>query len=380
MNIMPNESFKDYKIRLCKNKENYSLSWKDIAELLNKVSGNNFGESAYRKWWKAYKDGLDDAITDSEELDLQKVKIEKEKIKFYDQRRAYNKLIREDARKESLVEIVKNAVSNITPMDYKSNISIKKSSNDLLIGLNDIHYGISINNYWNQYSPEIAKQRICMYLDRIVSIKHTHNSENCYVCANGDFISGNIHRTIEISNCENVVKQVMDVSELISWFLKNLCEVFNNVYFLSVSGNHSRISEKDNSPKDERLDSLIPWYVKSRLQNVKNIYIIDNNIDETFNIINIRGLNYLNVHGDYDGVSTIQKLTSMIDKEIYCIHFGHKHHNYTDYFNKYKIIMSGSMMGIDDYCIQKRIYGKAQQLVGVCTKDGILCTYDVDLQ
>ena len=51
MNIMPNESFKDYKIRLCKNKENYSLSWKDIAELLNKVSGNNFGESAYRKWW-----------------------------------------------------------------------------------------------------------------------------------------------------------------------------------------------------------------------------------------------------------------------------------------------------------------------------------------
>ena len=275
---------------------------------------------------------------------------------------------------------MKNAVSNITPMDYKSNISIKKSSNDLLIGLNDIHYGISINNYWNQYSPEIAKQRICMYLDRIVSIKHTHNSENCYVCANGDFISGNIHRTIEISNCENVVKQVMDVSELISWFLKNLCEVFNNVYFLSVSGNHSRISEKDNSPKDERLDSLIPWYVKSRLQNVKNIYIIDNNIDETFNIINIRGLNYLNVHGDYDGVSTIQKLTSMIDKEIYCIHFGHKHHNYTDYFNKYKIIMSGSMMGIDDYCIQKRIYGKAQQLVGVCTKDGILCTYDVDLQ
>lgn len=379
-NIDKNESFKDYKIRLCRNKEVYGLSWEDIAGLLNKISGNNYNESTYRKWWKAYSDGLNDRTSDVDVFDLKVKEIEKERMKFYDQRKAYKKIIREEARKDSLVEIVQKAASEITPMNYSYNGIIKKSSNDLIVGLNDIHYGILIDNYWNKYSPEIAKQRFERYLDNILSIKHTHNSSDCYVCANGDFISGNIHRTIEVSNCENVAEQVMNVAELISWFLKNLCENFNNVYLSVVSGNHSRISDKDKSPKDERLDNLIPWYVKARLQNVPNLNIIDNTIDGTFNIVNIRGLNYLNVHGDYDGVGTIQKLTSMIEDEIYCVHFGHKHHNYTDYVNKYKVIMSGSMMGVDDFCIEKRIYGKAQQLVGVCTENGIICTYDVDLQ
>ena len=52
INIMSNENFKDYKIRLCKNKDIYNLSWNMVADLLNSVSGNNFNESTYRKWWK----------------------------------------------------------------------------------------------------------------------------------------------------------------------------------------------------------------------------------------------------------------------------------------------------------------------------------------
>ena len=218
------------------------------------------------------------------------------------------------------------------------------------------------------------------YLEEILNIKNMHNSENCYVCANGDLISGKIHSTIEISNCENVVEQVKGVSELLSWFLNCLSENFNNVYFSVVSGNHSRLGDKDKSPKGERLDDLIPWYISSRLSNIKNFKVLDNNIDSTVNLLNIRGLNYINVHGDYDGFSTIQKLVDMMDKDIYCVHFGHKHHNATDYNNKYKLIMSGSLMGIDDYCIEKRIYGVAQQLVGVCTDSGMVCTYDVNLQ
>lgn len=379
-NIKNGESYHDYMIRISENKDLYGLSWEEIARLLNSISGNSYSESFYRKRWKKYKNTKNIKKNTIEDLDYKKIELEKERIKFYDQRRAYKKIIREEARRDSLVEIVQKAASEIVPMNYSHNGIIKKSSNDLIVGLNDIHYGILIDNYWNKYSPEIAKQRFERYLNSILNIKYTHNSSNCYVCANGDFISGNIHKTIEVSNCENVVEQVMNVAELISWFLKNLCENFNNVYLSVVSGNHSRISDKDKSQKDERLDNLIPWYIKARLQNIPNLSIIDNTIDNTFNIVNIRGLNYLNVHGDYDGVGTIQKLTSMIDDEIYCVHFGHKHHNYSDYVNGCKIIMSGSMMGMDDFCIEKRIYGIAQQMVCVCSDSGILCMYDVNLQ
>ena len=51
-----------------------------------------------------------------------------------------------------------------------------------------------------------------------------------------------------------------------------------------------------------------------------------------------------------------------------------------DFVQNYKVLMSGSLMGMDDYCVTKRIYGRAQQLVCVCTENGIESTYDVDLQ
>ena len=379
-NIMPDENFKDYKIRLCKNKDTYNLSWNMIANLLNNVSGNNFGESTYRKWWKAYREGFDDKDRQNKEMNLDKIEVEKEKIKMYDQRRGYKKLLRENARFENLLDIVSDSLKNVEPIKYQPVfINTGITDNDIFVGLNDIHYGANINNHWNKYNPEIAKKRLEKYLHKIMEIGILHKSENCYVCCNGDLISGNIHKTIEVSNCENLVEQIKGVSELLSWFLVKLCERFNFVYFSVIPGNHSRVGKKDDSLKDERLDILIPWYIESRLSNIKNFKIIKNNIDNTMNMVNIRGKNYVNVHGDYDSFSNVQKTIDMIGEDVYCVHFGHKHHNAFDYNQKYKVIMSGSLMGMDDFCIEKRIYGKPQQLIGICTKDGMTCTYDIML-
>lgn len=381
-----NESIKHYKVRLCKNKILYGLNFSDIATLVNKETGETKSESFFRKWWNGYNEGYLDATKDCIEndevlLDYEKKRIEfeKERNKLLDYRTAYKKEIRNDSRKEILLDMVLDKISHIEPYNYVK-VNLNKSDNDLFVGLNDIHFGADINNYWNIYNSSIAKKRLEKYIENIINIQKTHDSENCYVCANGDLISGNIHPTIQISNRENVVEQIVGVSELIAWFLSKLSNHFNNIYFSVVAGNHSRLSTKENSPKSERLDDLIPWYIKARLQNIKSVFILDNYIDSTLNIVKIRGLSYLNVHGDYDSFSNIQKLTEMLDEEIYCVHLGHLHHNKTDYVQKYKVIMSGSLQGVDDYCIQKRIYGKAQQLVCVCSDKGIVCSYDVDLQ
>ena len=42
--------------------------------------------------------------------------------------------------------------------------------------------------------------------------------------------------------------------------------------------------------------------------------------------------------------------------------------------------MAGSFLGMDDYCVQKRIYGKSEQMVCVCDANGIRCAYDVPLK
>lgn len=388
LEIRDNESIKDYKLRLFRNKKEYGITSKEIAYYINKANNCNSDESVYRKWFKAYQEGFDDGLNINkdkynEDINLNQIEFEKEKIKFYDQRNAYNKLIREQARKDENLNLLLNTIANLKPYESNKNKidDIKTNSdNDLLIGLNDIHYGADIDNHWNIYNSDIAFERLKQYLIKILEIKKVHNSENCYVCANGDLISGNIHPRIAISNRENVIEQVMGVSELIAWFLSELGNNFNKVYFAVVAGNHSRISKKDEAPVYERLDDLIPWYIKARLNNINNIKVVDCEIDGTLNLINIRGKNYLNVHGDYDNFNNVQKIITMIDKPIYCIHFGHLHHNAMNYIQNYKVIMSGSLMGMDDYCITKRIFGKAQQLVCVCTEDGIESTYDVDLQ
>ena len=55
-----NESIKDFKIRLFANKDLYNLKSQEIADLVNKETGKNQGESSYRKWAKAYFEGVED--------------------------------------------------------------------------------------------------------------------------------------------------------------------------------------------------------------------------------------------------------------------------------------------------------------------------------
>ena len=50
-----NETIKDYKLRLFRNKVLYDLDTKQIADLINAETGDNFSESAYRKWFKPYQ-------------------------------------------------------------------------------------------------------------------------------------------------------------------------------------------------------------------------------------------------------------------------------------------------------------------------------------
>ena len=381
-----NESDFDYKLRLIVGKIDkiIDLDWEEIRDLLKlECSSDHLRKTGYGiyEYHKQHQEKLQSNIQDSEiltQIDTKRIEFEKSKYRFFDQRVAYNKSIRFEARWDELKTILLDSISLIKPYEIINYIPIENSDNDLLIGLNDIHFGIDIDNFWNKYNPEIAKLRFEQYLQEIITIQKTHKSENCYVCANGDLISGIIHYTIALANRENVVKQIMGVSELISWFLSELSGYFKTVNFSVVPGNHSRLSiSKDSAPKDERLDDLIPFYIKARLQNLNNINIIKNCIDNTMSLINIRGLNYLGVHGDLEKIDNILKTIVMIPYKIYGILFGHLHHNESTFVQGYKVLMSGGIIGVDDYCIEKRLFSKPQQIVCVCDNSGVKATYDI---
>lgn len=369
----------------------------DYEELSERLfgEGNCFNSSEVRKRMygmrtiiEAIERDREAAIQDEDTLsalDSKRFELQKERQKFFDQRNALNKMLRERSRQEELNEILTEAVKsgNLPQLNYQR-VEIEPSDNDLLVSLNDIHYGANVQNYWNTYNSDICREMMCKYLDRIITIGETHRSENCIVWANGDEISGNIHQSITVTNKENVIEQIKGVSELIAEFLAELSKHFSQVVFVSVAGNHSRIDpNKDRALMSERLDDLVEWYLGARLQNFKNVQIGigSEKVDNTMYLIDVRGKTYCGVHGDFDGsASKVQSLQTMTGKPIYAVLSGHLHHNKMDEVQGVKTIMAGSFLGMDDYCVQKRIVGRAEQMVCVCDSDGVRCSYGIPLQ
>ena len=390
----PNESALAYQKRIVYGKlVDKTLGDVDYTELSELAYGQSYSSDVARRMFYGSKRTLElisaeeaskiDDVNILSELDEKMIELRKERQKFYDQRNAFNKIVRERSRQEELNEIIVDAIHNgeLPRLNYERNI-IEPSSNDLLVSLNDLHYGAVHSNYWNEYNSDIAKDMMANYLDRIINIADTHNSETCIVWENGDAISGAIHRSIQITNKENVIEQVMGASELIAEFIAELSKHFRTVKFVSVSGNHSRIDpNKDNALVDERLDDLIEWYIAARLQNFENVEIgAGEKIDSTMYLIDIRGKNYCGIHGDFDGsASKVQSLQTMVGRPVYAVLSGHMHHNKVDEVQGVKTVMAGSFLGMDDYCVQKRIYGKPEQMVCVCDENGIVCHYDIPL-
>lgn len=394
-----NESNFEYQKRLVYGKlVDKTLADIDYTELAEALYGQPYAPDVARRMVYGSKRTIDALETDIKNgavdmselasLDAKRIELLKERQKFFDQRNAFNKLIRERSRQEELNEILVEAVrnGNLPRLAYEP-CHIESSDNDLLVSLNDIHYGADVDNHWNTYNSDVCREMMCRYLDKIVAIGETHGSENCIVWSNGDAISGNIHQSIAVTNKENVIEQIKGVSELIAEFIAELSKHFKSVVFVSVAGNHSRITpNKDDALLSERLDDLVEWYLGARLQNFENVTIgaaegSSVKIDSTMYLINIRGKTYCGVHGDFDGsASKVQALQTMARTPLYAVLSGHLHHNKIDEVQGVKTIMAGSFLGMDDYCVQKRIYGKAEQMVCICDTEGVRCSYGVPLQ
>ena len=391
----PNETDLAYHKRLIFGKlVDKTLADEDYSELAPYVYGKEYSSDVARRMMYGSRmtlELLDEQATAQitsedvlSELDAKMIAVQKERYKFFDQRNALNKVVRNLSRQEELNEILYKAIQsgNLPRLNYHRT-EIEPSDNDLLVSLNDIHYGANVQNYWNTYNSDICRDMMCRYLDRIISIGETHGSENCIVWANGDEISGNIHQSIAITNKEDVIEQIKGVSELIAEFLAELSKHFRQVIYVSVAGNHSRINpNKDKALVSERLDDIVEWYLAARLQNFENVIVGGGEkVDHTMYLIDVRGKTYCGVHGDFDGSATkIQALQTMVKRQLYAVLSGHLHHNKIDDVQGIKTIMAGSFLGMDDYCVQKRIYGKAEQIVCVCDSNGVRCAYPVPLK
>lgn len=378
---LENEDENAYIWRVCDNKDLIG-TWQDVCNLLNEELHHDYNESWYRKMYQSFMmvfDSIKDKYFNNEQLkqmEQKKQEIIKERYRLNDERTAYNRALRNDARLDARLDMLEQKITEFGRISFPdvNNIHTGVNDNDLLVLLSDLHIGQTFKSFNGEYNTKIAQTRMGQYLKKIIEIGKQYNSDKCYVSLQGDLISNSIHKSIAITNQENVIQQIKFASELITAFIYELSHAFNRVIVTSVSGNHSRLDKKEDALKDERLDDLVVWYMDAALKNVNNVDIITNNPDTTFAVMDIRGKKYINVHGDYDAFSKngVASLSMMLGFFPYAITFGHLHTCAMSDESGIKIIRGGSLAGSgDDYTIEKRLTGKASQMVCVCTDKGI---------
>lgn len=369
-------------------------NWKEIVSFVNRElfeddESQYRDESAYRKAVKYARDFYEAGVFGEsedeyyEKLQSEKRELERAKVKFRDERNAWQKQNYIDARVEEKLDLLEDKLLSQGKINFDTHDNVNISSdNDILIILSDFHIGQCFRSMWGEYNSDIAKKRLGKLLREVIEIQKMHKSENCYVSLQGDMISGNIHKTIQVTNRENVIEQIKIASELISSFCYELTKIFNKVFMSSVVGNHSRMDRKDDALHDERLDDVISWGIELSLKHVDNFYILNKKLDNGIAQINIRDKVYIMVHGDYDRYnnSGVSNLCMHLGFIPYAITFGHMHTCAVDECNGVKMIRGGSLAGSgDNYTIEKRLSGKPSQMICVCNNKGVACYYPIEL-
>lgn len=386
--IRDNETDEEYQYRLSSIREEKRLTWQEIADMINEQTGNNFSESKYRKDWKNYCAGYearakeDEIDPEVEKLIEAKIELKKEKVKLTDERTQANAYIRRLAREETIKEIAFKCASEMNSKKVLPEYVVKENTygnNEAILCISDWHYGIDCENYWNKYNPEIAKERISELYQKTIRHCAANGVQKIHVVNLGDLIAGRIHLTLRLESRFDVITQTIQISEILAEFLNNLSKNFDVEYYDCID-NHSRLEPNKKDSLDlETLARIIPWYLKTRLNNT--VHINDNVFGD--DIITFNALNYkvLGVHGDKDFPRDVVDHLSMMTHEHYdLILTAHLHHFSADEKNETLVVSNGSLMGVDTYAKNLRLTSKPSQNLIIVTEDCVAeCVYRIVL-
>lgn len=366
--------------------------WASINDIVNTEMGIEEekwrDESSFRKRYQTGKKFYDNCFSKmlSEEYQKRLEEVNRElarnTIKFRDERRSWNKQNYADARFEEVLDILEERFVDFGRTEFLQNpVPVIDGDSTMIICLSDLHIGQTFSTFWGEYNSDIAKQRLDKYLSKILKLGKKNNVSKVYVVSLGDQISGSIHKTIEVTNKENIIDQMKLSIEYITSFCYELTKHFEKVFFAASSGNHTRLQAKDLAQHSERLDAFIAWDVCRTLEHLENfVPLLHRSIDDSIADLYIDGKNFLLIHGDYD-TPTKQgylRLANMVKRFPDYVICGHKH--FCSYSEESKFIQSGSLAGSgDDYCIENRLDGYASQMVCIIDEDGDLSNHPIKL-
>lgn len=388
------EGFDEYAIRLYRNKDIYGVTLVEVGDMLNKQSGNDYDESAYRKKYTPYINGFEDGYEEGYEEGLQMEDDEKslfikelrdEREKHYKSRRKLQDKLREyrgylttEARAENLREVLTDSIQELNeeyPILKSGAYTPTQDGRVGVLQLSDWHYGEVVEDGLNTYNMDVCQERVEILTEKTIHYIKTMDIQELIVLNLGDLIAGNIRVSARVMNETDVISQSMGVAELLVQCLDTIQrETCIKVEFHSVLDNHSRVSANYNQHVEaESFARLIPWYIEGRVADNKNIKIVENKINEVdeYDIghFQIYDSDFLFVHGHNDRINSAITDISMLSKKTpVSIFMGHLHHNMEKEEFEIDLIVNPSLVGLGDYSKSIRRISKPRQKLNIYNK------------
>lgn len=323
---------------------------------------------------KMYRDYM--GINDTEEF----VKLKKEKVKLQDIRTETNRQIRNLARIESIVDLIKDNINELaykSPMINELHIKETPSGNDGLLLFGDWHYGMTTDNAINKYDVDICINRISDIVDKAIDVGERHNIDKLHILCLGDLISGMLHSEIRRNNQEKLGEQIINVSELLSQCIHKLSKHFYCTVSV-VEGNHCAmdISKEERNNKDN-YTMIIKEFLKLRLAKNDNVVILNNTLnDDEICVLDVKGFTVCGCHGDKINDKNVKSQLEMVTKtnlDVIC--YGHVHQSKHYQLYDTDVFVNSSLISTDAYAMDKKLFNPYSQSMLIIGEDGVQCNY-----
>lgn len=358
-----------------------TLADMDYSELAELVYGKSYSSDVARRMMygscrtlelidkERISHGEQDNILD--ELDVKLLELKKERQKFFDQRREYNKIISKEAREEHLCEMLIAAATSLSETVgcmYSPYVINETSDSEAILVFSDWHFGLKTYNVFNEYNTQICKERVSKVVNSTIERMILHSCNKLHIVVLGDLCHGAIHNSARVASEEYVCDQLMQASEILAQSIERLSKFVPETIVYTTYGNHMRtVQNKSDSIHRDNMERLVSWWLTQRFANCENIIIAPDEGNE-FIFVNSCGHEFCASHGDNDSVRNSPRLLSVLfqkkyGKDIEYVLLGDKHHR--ESFDELGVsaMLCGSLCGTDDHANNKRLYSTPSQLL-----------------
>lgn len=359
------------------------IAWKKFRELMEAEGYEVTTNKAYQEQVRYYMKKTPGSPLESIKKEVGEIYSEtRQKQKAQQQ---LNKMKRSIVDDLSVITELKEVLGTITLTDLQSPAEAKLEATGqytAVITPSDWHVGLVVDNM----NHETQRKRVTEYLKATIQYLKLFDVTKVYVVDLGDIIENSyLHIPTSTATTEfNTATQFSKYIKLMLEFLNGLSQHFDVTYKGSISGNHDRLSKKDETLQGDSFAVMASEVIGHTitLLNNKNLHSdLSDYHKDRINFI-LKGHHLVFVHGDKEkgkGESIIQKYMSILNSPVDYLVKGHTHSFKVETESHgRKIFTSGTLNDANDYARGLGYYSTGSQMLLLVNRH-VVTAVDIEL-